>query len=449
MFESLSEKFQDVFTKFTGRGKLTEKNIQDGLKEVKMALLEADVNYKVVKEFIKRVKEEAIGQELIKSIKPGQQFVKIVHDKLTELMGPEESGLKFAPTGPTVIMMAGLQGSGKTTTCAKLAVWLKKQNKKPYLVAADVQRPAAIDQLKTLGEQIQVPVYSEEGGRPTKICQRAIEEAKNLNRDVVILDTAGRLHIDQPLMDELKEIQDKTKPHNILLVCDAMTGQDAVNSAKEFNDQLEIDGIILTKLDGDARGGAAISIKHVTGKPIKFVGVGEKVNKLEVFHPDRMADRILGMGDIVSLVEQAQEAMDREKAEKLQQKLLQNKFDLEDFLVQMQQIKKMGSIKDLLSKIPGMGRMMQGIDIDDKELARIEAIILSMTPEERRNPDIILKEPSRKRRIARGSGMMVHDVNGLLKQFKQMTKMIKKMNAKGGLGSMMNPFGGFNPFKKR
>lgn len=447
MFESLSEKFQGVFNKLTGRGKLTEKNIQEGLKAVKMALLEADVNYKVVKAFTKAVQEKAMGEEIIKSVKPGQQFIKIVHDQLVEIMGPGDSKLKFASTGPTIIMMAGLQGCGKTTTCAKLATWLMKQNYKPLMVAADIQRPAAIDQLIKLGSQIDVPVYSErDSKRPTKICERAIEEAKKTNRDVVILDTAGRLHIDQPLMDELREVQDKTKPHNVLLVCDAMTGQDAVNSAKEFNAQLEIDGVILSKLDGDARGGAALSVRYITGKPIKFAGIGEKVDKLMEFSPERMAGRILEMGDIVELVERAKESVDQEKMEKMAEKMMRGQFDLEDFLNQLGQIKKMGSIKDLLGMIPGVGRMMKGVDVDDRELAHVEAMIRSMTPYERKNPEIILKQPNRKRRIARGSGLMVHNVNGLLKQFKEMKKMMKKFRD-GGMGSMKGMLGGMNPFK--
>lgn len=445
MFESLSETFQGLFQRFTGQGKLTERNIKDGLREVKVALLEADVNYKVVKGFIRSVTEKAVGQEVIRSIRPGEQIIKIVHDELVSLMGGEAVELEFASSGPTVVMMVGLQGSGKTTTCAKLAMFFRKRRKvRPFMVAADVQRPAAVEQLKKLGRQIDVPVYSEEGRRPLRICQRGIEEARRQGADLVILDTAGRLHIDEPLMEELGEIAARVSPHNILMVVDAMVGQDAVNSAKAFNERLEIDGIILTKLDGDTRGGAALSIRYVTGKPIYFVGVGERLDRLEVFHPDRMADRILGMGDIVSLVEEAQEAIDEKEARKLSEKLMQNRFDFEDFLVQIRQIKKMGSLKGILEKIPGMGRMLKGVEIDDKELSHVEAMILSMTPEERANPGII--NPSRKRRIARGSGMLVQDVNALLKQFKQMTKMIKKM----GFGQMMGaPWGGLNPFRRK
>ncbi|MFH1228732.1 MAG: signal recognition particle protein [Planctomycetota bacterium] len=425
MFDAITEKLQAAFRKLAGRGKLTEKNIQDGLREVRMALLEADVNYKVVKDFIDRVTKRAIGQDVIQSIAPAQQIIKIVHDELVTLMGPVDSSVHFASQPPTVIMMIGLQGCGKTTTCAKLARFLSKKGKRPLLVAADIQRPAAVEQLQALGKQLNIPVYSEAMGPPPRICAQSIKFANANNLDVVILDTAGRLHINQELMDELKEIIRRTQPHHIFLVADAMTGQDAVNSAKSFDEQSPLSGVILTKLDGDARGGAALSIKAVTGKPIKFVGIGEKPDNFEEFHPDRMASRILGMGDVISLVEKAQSVMDEDKAKKLQEKMLKNKLDLQDFLDQLQQIKKMGSLKDMLAMIPGIGGALKNVDMDDKQLKRIEAIIQSMTPLERTEPDII--DGKRKLRISKGSGTSVAEINSLLKQFTEMQKMMKNI----------------------
>lgn len=437
MFESLTEGMSSAFRKLVGTAKLNEENIDEGLRDVRKALLEADVNLTVVKSFIQTVKEKAVGEDVIKGVRPGQQIVKIVHDELVALMGPVDHSLKPSEDkGPTVVMMAGLQGAGKTTTCAKLALYLKKKrHKNPLLVAADLQRPAAVDQLKILGEQIGVPVYTEKTN-PVRVCQNGIAEAKKAGHDLVILDTAGRLHVDAELMNELEQIVKKCKPTNIFLVCDSMTGQDAVNSAKQFNDKLELDGLILTKIDGDTRGGAAISIKAVTGKPIKYLGVGEKIDMIEEFHPDRLASRILGMGDVVSLVEKAQEVMDSNQAMSLQKKMLEDKWNLEDFLTQLRSIKKMGSLKSLLGMIPGVGSMMKGVDLDDKELGQVEAMICSMTKEERTKPDII--DFSRRRRIAKGSGRSPADVQGLLKQFGQMRKMMREVSRLGpmGLGSM-------------
>jgi signal recognition particle subunit SRP54 len=444
MFEALSASLEAIFRKLRGRGQLTEANIHEGLKEIRMALLEADVSYKVVKDFVAHVTQRAVGQEVIKSVTPGQQIVKIVHDELIALMSPADSTIPFAQPGPTVIMLIGLQGSGKTTTAAKLARYIQTRGHSPLLVAADVQRPAAIDQLKVLGEQLKMPVYAETGGRPVKICQNAVTYAAQNQRDTVILDTAGRLHIDQQLMAELKEISEKVKPHQKYLVSDAMTGQDAVTSAVEFNNQLGLDGVILTKLDGDARGGAALSIKAVTGKPIKFVGIGEKLDRLEEFHPDRMASRILGMGDVVSLVEKAQQTVDVEQAVKIQEKIRENTLTLEDFLSQLQQVKKMGPLGELMKMIPGMGKQVgeEELAAGEDQIVTIEAVIRSMTPKERDDPDII--GGSRKRRIAAGSGTTVQDVNMLLKQFKQMKGMLKQMS-RGFLGRRMpkmpRPFG--------
>ena len=437
MFESITENLQNVFRKLSGKGRLSEKNIQDGLREVRMALLQADVNFKVVKDFIDRVTQKAVGQEVLKSINPTQQIIKIVSDELTLLMGPVDNTFNFAPNSPTVLMLVGLQGSGKTTTCAKLAKYLGKKNRKPILVAADVQRPAAIEQLKHLGKQNNIPVYAEQGGKPVKICERSVAYAEQNACDTIILDTAGRLHINQELMDELKEIRTKVKPHYTFLVSDAMTGQDAVNSAKEFNQQLNIDGVILTKLDGDARGGAALSIKAVTGKPIRFVGIGEKVDNLEEFYPDRMASRILGMGDVVSLVEKAQTAIDLESAQKLQEKLKKGDLNLQDFYDQLQQVKKMGPLGDLLKMIPGLGGKVG--DVDEKDMKRTEAIIQSMTRQERENPEIL--NGSRRARIAKGSGTSVAEINSLIKQFEQARKMMREMKkGKGGLWKMMGKF---------
>lgn len=442
MFETISKKFQEITRKLFAPGHLTEENIQEGLREIRTALLEADVNYKVVKDFIDSVKQKAVGEEVLKSIAPGQQIVKIVSDELTALMGPVDHSFRWGQKRPTIIMMAGLQGSGKTTTCAKLANYLIPKGHKPLMVAADIQRPAAIEQLTILGEQLSIPVFSNPKLSPPKICKESLAFAQEKNCDIVILDTAGRLHIDEELMDELSSIKKLVSPDNIFLVCDAMTGQDAVNSAKEFNSRLDVDGVILTKLDGDARGGAALSIKAVTGKPIKFIGVGEKLDKLEEFHPDRMASRILGMGDVVSLVEKAEELMDQEKAEEMQQKFLDASFSLEDFLDQFQMIKKMGSLQDILGMLPGgMGAQFQNMDIDEKAVSHVEGIIYSMTPDERQDPDII--DGKRRSRIAKGSGCSVQEVNLLLKQFKQMRSMMRNMGKFGGmLGKFMPGFGG-------
>jgi len=425
MFESITDSFETIFNKLSGRGRLTEQNINDGLREVRVALLEADTNYKVVKDFIQKVTEKAVGEEVLKSVKPGQQIVKIVQTEMEHLMGPVDSTIKYVDGDITVIMLAGLQGSGKTTTAGKLANMILSKGKSPMLVAADVQRPAAIEQLKVIGKQLNVPVYSEENSNPVKICKWAMKHAFLNNHNVVILDTAGRLHVDEELMLELTQIKDKIKPTQIFFVCDSMTGQDAVNSAKEFNSQLDFDGVILTKLDGDTRGGAALSIKAVTGKPIKFVGVGEKLDKLEEFHPDRMASRILGMGDVVSLVEKAQQVVDEKEAVKLEKKIRENTLTLEDFLGQLQQVKKMGPMKDILGMIPGVGKKMKGMDVDEHQIKRVEAIIRSMTLEERMNPDRI--EGSRRHRISRGSGTESQDVSQLLKQFKQMKKMFRSL----------------------
>ncbi len=440
MFDNLSSKLDKALHVLKGHGRITEVNVAETMKEVRRALLDADVNYKIAKQFTNRVKEKALGQNVLTALKPGQLMVKIVKDELTELMGGQAEGLNLTGN-PTVILMAGLQGSGKTTFSGKLANWLKsKKTKQPLLVAADVYRPAAIDQLKVVGEQIGVDVYTEPDNKnPVEIAKNAIEYAKKNGKNVVIIDTAGRLAVDEEMMNEIAAIHQAVKPQETLFVVDAMTGQDAVNTAKAFNDRLDFEGVILTKLDGDARGGAALSIKSVVNKPIKFIGTGEKMTDIDVFHPDRMADRILGMGDVISLVERAQEQFDEEEARKLQKKIAKNQFGFDDFLKQIQQIKKMGNIKDLMGMIPGMGKAMKGIDIDDDAFKGIEAIIYSMTPAERRNPAII--NSSRKKRIAKGSGSSVTEVNQLLKQFNQMAKMMKMMQ--GGKGkAMMNMFKG-------
>ena len=423
MFEAITNSLEGVFSKLRGKGRLTEANIKDGLHEVRLALLEADVNYKVVKDFIQHATERAVGEEVVKSIAPGQQVIKIVHDELIKLMGESDTTIPFKEGEPTLIMLVGLQGSGKTTTAGKLAKMILSKGRKPLLVAADVQRPAAIEQLKVLGQQLNVPVYFEMNSQPVKICKNGIKYARENTHDVVIFDTAGRLHIDDELMSELQEIKEKLQPHQIYFVCDSMTGQDAVNSAKEFNTQLGFDGVILTKLDGDARGGAALSIRAVTGRPIKFVGIGEKLDRLEEFHPDRMASRILGMGDVVSLVERAQQAIDLEEAQKLSRKIQDDTLGLDDFLMQLQQIKKMGPIKEVLGMIPGVGNKMDGLNVDEKQLQRVEAIIRSMTIGERAKPDIV--NGSRRQRVANGSGTTIQDVNQLLKQFKSMKKLMK------------------------
>ncbi len=443
MFENLSDKLDSVFKKLKGHGKLTEKNIEEALREVRMALLEADVHYKVAKQFIASIKERALGQEVMKSLTPGQQVIKIVNEELTALMGSSHEGLDLSGTKPVALMLVGLQGSGKTTTAGKLSVYLRKDGKKPYLVPADVYRPAAIDQLKKLGTQLDVPVFdSTTDMDPVEICQKAQVAAQKDGCDTLLLDTAGRLHVDEELMGELKRIRDAVQPSDILLVADAMTGQDAVNIAKSFDDALDIGGVVLTKMDGDARGGAALSIKAITEKPIKFVGVGEKLNALEPFHPDRMASSILGMGDVLTFIEKAQETVDEEKAAELEKKLRKNQFTLEDFRDQMSQIRKMGSLSDLIGMIPGMkkNKQFKNLDVDERELVRIEAIINSMTPHERSHHNVI--NGSRRKRIAQGSGTSVQDVNRLLKNYSQVMKMMKKINKGGmrGLGRGMLPF---------
>jgi signal recognition particle subunit SRP54 len=443
MFDSLSDKLEGAFKVLKGHGQISEVNVAETLKEVRRALLDADVNYKTAKDFTNRVKEKAMGQKVLSALKPGQLMVKIVHDELAELMGGSTSELSLEGK-PAVILMAGLQGSGKTTFSGKLARFLKsKNNRRPLLVACDVYRPAAIDQLKILGEQIGVEVYTEEGVMdPVQIAQNAIEHAKQNHHNLVIVDTAGRLSVDEEMMKEIAAIKNGINPDEILFVVDSMTGQDAVNTAKAFNDRLDFSGVVLTKLDGDTRGGAALSIKTVVNKPIKFVGTGEKMEALDVFHPSRMADRILGMGDVVSLVERAQEQFDEAEARKLQKKIAKNQFNFEDFLKQIDQIKKMGNTKDLLSMIPGMGKALRNVDLDDDAFKGVESIIFSMTIEERQNPSLI--NGSRKKRIAKGSGTTVQDVNRLIKQFNEMSKMMRMMQGGGAkqLMSMMKGKGG-------
>lgn len=442
MFDNLSERLESIFKNLKGQGKLTEKNIEDGLKEVRMALLEADVHYRVVKEFIRSIKERALGTEVMKSLTPGQQVVKIVNEKLTGLLGGTDEPVNLSGPSPASVMLVGLQGSGKTTTCGKLAVLLRKQNKNPFLVPVDVYRPAAIDQLIRVGEQISVPVYRSPADKsPVAIAKEAKQYALSKGHDTVIFDTAGRLHIDTELMEELVEMKKTVSPSDILLVADAMTGQDAVNIAKQFNDSLDLGGVILTKMDGDARGGAALSIKTITGKPIKYIGTGEKTGDFELFHPERMAGSILGMGDVLTFIERAQETVDQEKAAQLEKKLRKNEFTLEDFRDQMTQIRKMGSLHNLISMIPGIGKKnLKNMDIDERELVKIEAIINSMTPRERRQHNII--NGSRRRRIAKGSGTTVQDINRLLKNYNQVLKMLKKISKGGmkGLGRGMMPF---------
>ena len=442
-FEGLSDRLQEVFRKLRGKGKITEEDVKTAMREVRLALLEADVNFKVVKNFVERVRERAVGQEVLQSLTPGQQVVKIVHDEMTALMGGAESKLSLTRS-PSVIMAVGLQGAGKTTTVAKLGKKLVKQGRRPLFVACDVYRPAAIKQLQVLGEQVGIPVFSMGQGNPVDIARGSLEFARSNNRDIIILDTAGRLHINEELMDELQKIKSALNPEEILLVVDAMTGQDAVNVAEAFNQQLTLTGVILTKLDGDTRGGAALSVKAVTGCPIKYVGMGEKLDALEVFFPDRMASRILGMGDVLSLVEKAQATFDEDKAREMERKLRQQEFTLEDFLEQMQQVRSMGPLEDLLAMIPGMGKQLKGMQgqIDEKELAHIEAIIQSMTKEERRNPTII--NGSRKKRIARGSGARVQEVNRLLKQFEESRKLMKQF---ADMGGRKGKRGGMPPIK--
>ena len=428
-FESLTEKLNAAFKKLRGKGRLTEKDIKESMREIRLTLLEADVSYRVVKDFVARVSERAVGQDVLESLTPAQMIVKIVNEELISLMGSEVSSLDFASRPPTVIMLCGLQGAGKTTGGAKLAAYIKKNmSRRPLLVACDVYRPAAIKQLQVVGEQVGIPVFEQGQGDPVAIAKAALRHAADYGNDVVLVDTAGRLSIDEVLMDELKRLKSELKPREILLVVDAMTGQDAVNTAEAFNNALDITGVMLTKLDGDARGGAALSVRAVTGKPIKFAGIGEKLDQIEPFYPDRMASRILGMGDVLTLIEKAEQAMDDKKAAELEEKLRRNRFTLTDFLDQIGQLRKMGSMADLIGMIPGVdAKALKGATIDEKAMPRIEAIILSMTPQERENPSIL--GASRKRRIAAGCGQRVEDVNRLLKQFEQMQKMVKQMNS--------------------
>jgi signal recognition particle subunit SRP54 len=430
MFENLSDRLEKSFKILKGQGRITEINIAETLKDVRRALLDADVNFKVAKQFTDTVKQKAIGQEVLKSVNPSQMMIKIVHDELVDLMGVDKTDINIK-INPSIILVAGLQGSGKTTFSGKLAKFVKtKRSKNPLLVAGDVYRPAAIEQLRVIGTQVEVPVYSEEGNQnPVQIAKNAVREAKLKGHDVVIIDTAGRLAVDEQMMKEIASVKEAVNPHEILFVVDAMTGQDAVNTAKEFNDRLDYDGVVLTKLDGDTRGGAALSIKAVVNKPIKFVSTGEKMDALDIFYPQRMADRILGMGDIVSLVEKAQEQYDIEEARKLQKKIAKDQFDFNDFIAQIQQIKKMGNVKDLMSMIPGIGKAVKDLDIDDNAFKGIEAIIRSMTPEERTNPAIL--NGNRRKRIAAGSGTSVQEVNKLVKHFDD-TKRMMKMVTKGG-----------------
>ncbi len=446
MFENLSERLERSFKMLKGEGKITEINVAETLKDVRRALLDADVNYKVAKTFTDTVKKKALGMNVLTAVKPGQMMVKIVHDELADLMGGESVGLNLRQK-PAVILMSGLQGSGKTTFSGKLANMLKqKQHKNPLLVACDVYRPAAIEQLKVVGAQVGVPVYSEEGSKNVnEIALHAIQEAKSNGHDVVIVDTAGRLAVDEQMMDEIASLKEAVRPDETLFVVDSMTGQDAVNTAKEFNDRLDFDGVVLTKLDGDTRGGAALSIRTVVTKPIKFIGTGEKMEAIDVFHPDRMADRILGMGDVVSLVERAQEQFDEEEAKKLQRKIQKNKFDFNDFLHQIEQIKKMGNIKDLAAMIPGVGKAIKDVDIDNNAFNGIEAIIRSMTPKERTNPEVL--NMSRKMRIAKGSGTSIQEVNRLIKQFDQTRKMMKMVTG-NQMASMMSRMKGMKGMTK-
>ena len=438
-FEGLTAKLSAAFKKLRGKGRLTEGDIKEAMREIRLALLEADVSYKVVKDFVKSVSERCVGQDVMESLTPAQMIVKIVNEELIALMGSENQRITISPKSPTVVMLVGLQGAGKTTNGAKLAGLFKKQGKRPLLVACDVYRPAAIKQLEVVGAQLDVPVFQMGQGDPVKIAKAAIRHAQQHGNDMVFLDTAGRLHVDETLMNELKAIKAEVQPSEILLVVDAMTGQDAVNAAQTFNEWLNIDGVMLTKLDGDARGGAALSVKAVTGKPIKFVGTGEKLNQIEPFHPERMASRILGMGDVLTLIEKAEQALDQKKAAELEQRLRQNKFTLADFYDQLTQIKNMGSMQDILGMIPGMGQM-KNMQVDEKALTRVEALIQSMTPYERENPAVL--NSSRKRRVALGSGQKVEDVNRLLKQFEQMQQMMKMMNGKGKK-KFMGKMGGF------
>lgn len=434
-FEGLSSKLQEITRKLSGKARITESDLKEVLREVKLALLEADVNFKIVKEFISSIEEKALGQDVLKSLTPGQQVVKIVRDEMVSLLGGEESKINITPNPPTIIMLVGLQGSGKTTTAGKLANLLRKKGKNPLLVACDVYRPAAIQQLQVVGKQLNIPVYSNEATKDVvQIAKQAMNTAISKLNDIVIIDTAGRLHIDEELMQELKNLKSNVKPHEILLVVDSMTGQDAVNVATTFNEQLGIDGVVLTKLDGDTRGGAALSVKKVTGRPIKFVATGEKLSDLEEFHPDRMASRILGMGDVLSIIEKAEEAFDEEEAKKLEQKLRKQEFDLNDYLAQLRQMKKMGSFSSILKMIPGMNKL-KDVKVDDKEFVKIEAIICSMTAKERRNPKLL--NASRRIRIAKGSGTTVQAINKFMESFEMTQKMVKKMKDQKGIRNVM------------
>ena len=436
-FEGLSSRLQEITRKIRGKARITESDLKEMLREVKLALLEADVNYKIVKEFISTIQEKALGQDVLKSLTPGQQVVKIVKDELVELLGGQTSQINFTPNPPTIIMLVGLQGSGKTTTAGKLANILRKQGKKPLLVACDVYRPAAIKQLQVVGAQLNIPVFANENSKDVvHIARQALSVAMSKLNDVVILDTAGRLHIDEELMQELKNLKANVKPHEILLVVDSMTGQDAVNVAQSFNDNVGIDGIILTKLDGDTRGGAALSVKKVTGKPIKFAATGEKLSDIEVFHPDRMAQRILGMGDILAVIEKAEESFDMKQVEQLEKQMKKKELDLDDYLAQIRQVKKMGSFSSLLKLIPGFNQI-KDLKVDDKEFVKIEAIICSMTKEEKRNTKLL--NASRRQRIAKGSGTTVQDINKFIKSFEMTQKMMKQMkNNKGGMKKLLN-----------
>ena len=436
-FEGLSSKLQDITRKLRGKARITESDLKEMLREVKLALLEADVNYMIVKEFVSHVQEKALGQDVLKSLTPGQQVIKIVKDEMVELLGGTESKINFTPNPPTVIMLVGLQGSGKTTSAGKLANILRKQGKRPLLVACDIYRPAAIKQLQVVGGQLNIPVFSNEQSKDVvHIAKQAMSVAMSKLNDVVILDTAGRLHIDEELMTELKNVKANVKPHEILLVVDSMTGQDAVNVAQSFNEELGIDGVILTKLDGDTRGGAALSVKKITGRPIKFVATGEKLSDIEVFHPDRMAQRILGMGDVLSIIEKAEENFDIEEAEKLEKQLKKKELDLDDYLAQLRQVKKMGSFSSILKMIPGMNQL-KDVQVDDKEFVKIEAMICSMTKEERRNPRLL--NGNRRLRISKGSGTTVQDINKFMKSFEMTQKMMKKMQSdKGSMKRLMN-----------
>lgn len=436
-FEGLSSKLQDITRKLRGKARITESDLKEMLREVKLALLEADVNYMIVKEFISTIQEKALGQDVLKSLTPGQQVIKIVKDEMVELLGGTESKVNFTPNPPTVIMLVGLQGSGKTTTAGKLANLLRKQGKKPLLVACDIYRPAAIKQLQVVGGQLNIPVFSNEQSKDVvHIAKQAMSVAISKLNDVVILDTAGRLHIDEELMTELKNVKASVKPHEILLVVDSMTGQDAVNVAQSFNEELGIDGVVLTKLDGDTRGGAALSVKKITGRPIKFAATGEKLSDIEVFHPDRMAQRILGMGDVLSIIEKAEENFDMAEAEKLEKQLKKKELDLDDYLAQLRQVKKMGSFSSILKMIPGMNQL-KDVQVDDKEFIKIEAMICSMTKEERKNPRLL--NGNRRLRISKGSGTTVQDINKFMKSFEMTQKMMKKMQSnKGGMKKLMN-----------